>query len=258
MDGDLDLLASMADAVEEAIADLSLEERNEKAGMGADGRPARRIDRVAEDAIVDVLEASEAELDLCSEERGIKRVGADRTLVVDPIDGTRNARRGIPFYCVSLAITTDGIHDIESGLVRNLATGEEYVAQRGGGAYRDGEPIEVRDFDPNEAIRSPILESPVGTVAAGTLEKAPKVRGLGAAALEMCMVAQGSMDAFVHLTEGLRIVDVAAGTLIVEEAGGRVVAPDGGPPDVVVDPARGTSLVAVGDDRVLSDKEVPA
>lgn len=258
MEGQIPLLRSMADAAEDAIADLSLAERSEEAGIGADGLPARRIDRVAEDAIVEVLHEADVELDLCSEERGVERIGADRTLIVDPIDGTRNARRGIPFYCVSLAVTTDGLRGLESGLVRNLATGDEYVARQGEGAYRNGEPISVRDFDPTEAIRSPILVSPVDTVAAGPLERAPNVRGLGAAALELCMVAQGSMDAYVHLTGGLRIVDIAAGLLVLREAGGTVVAPNGGPPEVALDPAAGTSIVAVGDEQALSDKEVPA
>lgn len=258
MEGDLDLLHSMADAVEEAIGTLSFAERSEDAGIGADGLPARRIDRVAERAILDELEDSSIELDLCSEECGVESFGAPRTLVADPIDGTRNARRGIPFYCVSLAITSGGLPDVETALVRNIPTGDDYSARRGHGAFCNGDPIEVADFDPEEAIRSPILVSPVDTVAAGPLEQAPHVRGLGAAALEMCMVAQGSLDAYLHLTEGLRVVDVAAGALIVEEAGGHVVQPDGSPPQMELDPRDRTSLVAVGDERVLSDREVPA
>jgi fructose-1,6-bisphosphatase/inositol monophosphatase family enzyme len=255
---DLELLRSMADEVEAAIGDLSLKERSEEAGIGADGLPAHRIDRVAEQAVFDVLEGSPAELNVCSEEHGVEEVGAPRTLIVDPVDGTRNARRGIPFYCVSLAITSGGLDRVEAALVRNIPANQDYVAVRGEGAYCDGEPISVSAFDPEEAIRSPILVSPVGTVAAGPLEQAPNVRGLGAAALEMCLVAQGSMDAFLHLTEGLRIVDVAAGLLIVEEAGGNVVAPDGSRPELPVDPSARTSLVAVGDETVLSDPEVAA
>lgn len=258
MDGDLELLRSMADRVEEAIGGLSLAERGEAAGIGADGLPARRIDRVAEDAIVDVLESAPVELDLCSEERGVVRAGAPRTLVADPVDGTRNARRGIPFYCVSLAVTPGGVPDVETALVRNLATGADFVAIRGEGAYRDGEPIQTAPYDPDQGIRSPIRADVADTVAAGPLEQAPHVRDLGAAALEMCMVAQGSIDAFLNLSEGLRVVDVAAATLIVEEAGGVVLEPDGSPPDVELDPAARTSLVAVGDERVLSDREVPA
>lgn len=258
MDGDLDLLRAMADGVEDAIEGMPFGERSEEAGIGADGLPAHRIDRVAEGIIFDMLEESPIELNVCSEEHGVEHVGAPRTLVVDPVDGTRNARRGIPFYCVSLAITSGGIGDVETALVRNIPAGQDYHAERGGGAYRDDEPIEVAEFDPEEAIRSPILRSPVDTVAAGPLEQAPYVRGLGAAALEMCMVAQGAMDAFLHLSEGLRVVDIAAGALIVEEAGGLVVAPDGSPPDVPLDPAARTSLVAVGDERVLSEPEVAA
>jgi fructose-1,6-bisphosphatase/inositol monophosphatase family enzyme len=256
MDGDLDLLRAMADEVEDAIGDMSFGERNEAAGIGADGLPAHRIDRVAEAAVLDVLEDAPVELNVCSEEHGVEDVGADRTIVVDPIDGTRNARRGIPFYCVSLAITSGGIGDVEAAFVRNIPADEDYTAIAGDGAYRNGEPISVAEFDPEEAIRSPILVSPVDTVAAGPLEQAPHGRGLGAAALEMCMVAQGSMDAFLHLTDGLRVVDVAAGTLIVEEAGGFVLEPDGSPPDVPLDPSAGTSLVAVGDEQVLSEPEV--
>lgn len=258
MDGDLDLLRAMADEVEDAIGSMSFGERNEQAGIGADGLPAHRIDRVAEEAILDVLEASPVEMNVCSEELGVDDVGAPRTLVVDPVDGTRNARRGIPFYCVSLAITPGGLNDVEAALVRNIPASQDYHAVRGEGAFCNGEAIGVAKFDPEEAIRSPILRSPVDTVAAGPLEQAPYVRGLGAAALEMCMVAQGAMDAFLHLADGLRVVDVAAGALIVEEAGGRVVAPDGSKPEIPLDPAARTSLVAVGDERVLSEPEVAA
>lgn len=258
MDGDLDLLRTMADEVEAVIEGMSFGERNVEAGIGADGLPAHRIDRSAEAAILDVLDEAPVEMNVCSEELGVEDVGAERTLVVDPVDGTRNARRGIPFYCVSLAVTAGGVRDVETALVRNIPASQDYHAERGQGAFCNGEEISVAEFDPEEAIRSPILRSPVDTVAAGPLERAPYVRGLGAAALEMCMVARGSMDAFLHLTEGLRVVDVAAGTLIVEEAGGHVVAPDGTPPDVPLDPAARTSLVAVGDEQVLSEPEVAA
>lgn len=258
MDEDLELLVSMADAVEAAIGELSFAERSQAAGIGADGLPARRIDRVAEEAIMDVLDEAPVEMDLCSEEYGVEKVGAPRTLIVDPIDGTRNASRGIPFYCISLAITPGGLADVETALVRNVPASDDYHAQRGQGAYCNGEPISVSAFDAEEAIRSPILRSPVDTVAAGAIEQAPYVRGLGAAALEMCLVAQGSMDAFLHLAEGLRVVDIAAGTLIVREAGGRVVTPDGSEPEMPLTPTARTSLVAVGDERVLSDKEVKA
>lgn len=248
---ELALLRRIADEVQALVDRTPDGEFGQPGGMGADGLPTAHVDRLAEDRVLGVLDESPLELNVCTEEAGWIDEGAERTLIVDPIDGTTNAVNGIPFYCVSLAIAGEGLGDVEVGLVRNLPTGDTYEAIRGEGARRNGEPIETSRWDSQTAIRSPIRAPERIPDVRGIVEQAPYVRGLGAAALEMALVAQGAMDVFLHLTGGLRIVDIAASTLLVEEAGGTVVTPDGARPEMPFDPTARTSLLAVGDRRVL-------
>lgn len=255
---DLTLLREMADAVSTLVEQTPQRDFGLPGGMGADGLPAANIDRLAEERILAVLEEASIELNVCSEEVGWIDNGADRTLIVDPIDGTTNAVNGIPFYCVSLAVAGSGLSDVEAALVRNLPTGDTYEGVRGEGAYRDGEPLETGPFDPDRAVRSPILAPDAVPELNRAVEEAPYVRGLGAAALEMSLVAQGAMDVFLHLTGGLRIVDIAAATLLVEEAGGTVLTPEGEPPEMPLDPRARTSLIAAGDREVLAHLGVRA
>lgn len=248
---ELDLLRRIADEVADLVGHTPETEFGRPGGMGADGLPAAKVDRLAEDRVLEIVEASSLELNVCTEEAGWIDNGAERSLVVDPIDGTTNAVNGIPFYCLSLAIARTGLSDVEVGLVRNLPTGDTYEAVAGEGATRDGEPIETVPFDPESAIRSPVLAPEKIPSLRPVVEEARYVRGLGAAALEMALVAQGALDVYLHLTGGLRIVDIAASKLIVEEAGGVVVTPEGRPPEMPFDPQARTSLVAVGDAEVL-------
>lgn len=255
---ELALLRRIADEVDELIDRTPVEEFGHPDGMGADGLPTAKVDRLAEERILEVLDEASIELNVCTEEAGWIDNDAERTLVVDPIDGTTNAVNGIPFYCVSLAIARTGLSDVEVGLVRNIPTGDTYEAVRGQGATHNGETLQTAPYDPETAIRSPILAPEAIPEIRSIVEEARYVRGLGAAALEMALVAQGAMDIFLHLTGGLRIVDIAAATLIVEESGGRVVTPDGDPPEMGFDPKGRTSLLAVGDAQVLARMGVPA
>lgn len=255
---ELGLLRRIAEEVEAVIDETPSASYGEPGGMGADGLPAKHVDRIAEQRVLEVLDEASIPLNVCTEEAGTIDNGAPRTLVVDPIDGTTNAVRGIPFYCISLAITSDGLDELEVGLVRNLPTGQTYEAIQGQGARKDGHAIETRTFRAEDAVRSPILAPEELPEMEVDTEGIPYVRGLGAAALEMCLVAEGAMDVYLHLTGGLRIVDIAASTLIVREAGGTVVTPEGDPPEMPLDPSARTSLVAVGDGSTLARTEVTA
>lgn len=254
----LALLREMADEVERIVDRTPDSDFGRPGGMGADGLPAAHIDRIAEERILKLADEAPLALNVCSEEAGWIDRDADRTLVVDPIDGTTNAVKGIPFYCVSLAIVGEGLDDIHAALVRNIPTGDTFEAIDGQGATRNGAPIETVAFEPDDAMRSPILAPEKIPEVTDTIEQAPYVRGLGAAALEMALVAQGAMDVYLHLTGGLRIVDIAASTLLVREAGGTVVTPTGNPPQMPFDPKARTNLIAVGDARVLERLGVPA
>lgn len=215
-DADLALLREMADAVARVVRDSSPERWGEELGVGADGTATKLVDDLAEREILRILRARRTDrINLLSEEAGFVDLKGDRLLVADPIDGTTNAARGIPFYCVSLAMGRKTLSDVEVGLVQNLCTGERYEAIAGRGATRNGRPIKVRAPGKDHVYA-------VGSTA-GPLPGQGAMRCFGASALEMCLVAQGGLDGYHYARPILRIIDVAASTLIVREAGGVVL-----------------------------------
>jgi fructose-1,6-bisphosphatase/inositol monophosphatase family enzyme len=218
-------------------------------GMGADGTPTLEVDRVAEAAVLEALDEAPIPLNVVSEEAEPVQRGAEYTLVLDPVDGSRNVVRRIPFYCISMAVGRASQRDVEVGLVLNFATGQEYTAVRGQGALLDGEPIKVRPMDPAEVIVATQLqyEKQVASRASGWLH----VRSMGASALETCLVAQGSFDLFLARKPYLRIIDVSAAALILEEAGGQALTPERTRFDAPFDVTRRVGFIAVGDPKVL-------
>jgi len=190
-------------------------------GIGADGTVTKYIDKIAEDAAFDYLKKSKLKINLLSEEIGFVDNGADYTFVLDPIDGTRNAYRGIPFYSVSLAIGKSKISDVEYGIVRNIPTGDLFTAEKGFGAYLNKNKIVVPNVPDTELCSSLALGKNFDKITI-SLAKKEKVRSLGSASLEMCMVALGALDFYVVGKEYIRVVDIAASTLILREAGGIV------------------------------------
>jgi myo-inositol-1(or 4)-monophosphatase len=164
--------------------------------------------------------------------------------VVDPIDGTVNFLYGIPQYAVSIAAELDG--EVVAGVVLNAATGTEYTATLGGPALRDGVPVRVR-------ATVPMGERLIGTgfsddarqrqiQAAALLHLLPQIRDIrrfGSCALDLCALAQGSLDGY--LEEGVNLWDHAAGGLVAQRAGARVETEPGvgGRPIVIAAPAGG-------------------
>jgi len=248
------LLLELADAVQRAVEGLA-EDPGDVVGQGADGAPTHRIDRAAEDAVLQYLDYEGVDLDVLSEERGLIRRGGDRRLVLDPIDGTHNAIRGVPAFSVSLAIGRQRLSDVEEALVRDLVSGATYHAEKGGGATLNGRPIRVRPFRPDDSLFSVYLGSNAHPDAARIASRARRVRCLGAASLDLCLVAKGAADLYYMRTSvvptKVRPVDIAAGVLIVREAGGEVQDLAGSPLDLALDPTARTDLVAFGDPRVL-------
>lgn len=248
-----DLLLEMADAVQHAVADMA-EDPGEVVGRGADGAPSTRIDRVAEAAVLRVLDYEDAPLNVLSEEAGFVDRGGRATLVLDPIDGTHNALRGVPAYSVSMAIGQSRLADIEEGLVRDLVSGATYYAAKGLGAKLNGRAIRVHAYDPDDLLFSVYLGTHADRDAVRIAGLARRVRNLGAASLDLCLVARGGADLYyVHSSvpdTKLRAVDIAAGTLIVREAGGLVFDLSGRPLDLPLDSSARTDLAAVGDRRV--------
>jgi myo-inositol-1(or 4)-monophosphatase len=202
-------------------------------GRGEGGDIALVIDRAAEDAIFRELEALDLPITVISEERGHVDLngGGPTRVVVDPIDGSRNAKRGIPAYSVSIAIASGPtIGDVEFAYVHDLALDEDWHAAPGQGAFLDGKPLPALPAESDLEILAveiihPELVVQSAEALAGT--GAQRLRALGSFALALCWVAGGRYDGLATLST-CRSVDFAAGQLLVSEAGGAVAMPDAG------------------------------
>jgi myo-inositol-1(or 4)-monophosphatase len=201
---------------------------------GEGGDITLAIDQAAEDAIFREFESLEIPMTLISEERGHVDLngGSDTRVVIDPIDGSRNAKRGIPAFSVSIAIATGPtVADVQFAYVHDLVHDEDWHAAPGTGAFLDDKPLPSLPADATEIeilgleIIHPhlVLESANAIDATG----AERLRALGSFALALCWVAAGRFDGLATLASS-RSVDFAAGQLIVREAGGVVALPDAG------------------------------
>jgi fructose-1,6-bisphosphatase/inositol monophosphatase family enzyme len=190
-------------------------------GVGADGTPTKYVDKLAEDAAIKFIKKADMGVNILSEEAGFLDFDGEYTFVLDPVDGTRNAYRGIPFYSVSLGVGKSRLSDVEYGIVKNIPTGEVFFAEKGYGAFLNKKRIGVPDVPAKDVLFSITLGKNFEALAP-SLSKIGVVRSLGSASLEMCMVAMGALDFYVIGKEYLRVTDIAASTLIVREAGGVV------------------------------------
>jgi myo-inositol-1(or 4)-monophosphatase len=210
------------------------EERTVYEGIGEGGDRTLVIDRECEDVVFAELEqlAEEgASFVAVSEERGEVSFGSggEQRVVIDPIDGSLNARRTIPSFAVSIAVSSGpSMADVEFGFVHDFGADEEFVARRGEGAQLNGAParvapeaerLEVVGIESAEPEWSlPALEALAGKVF--------RLRVVGAIAISAAYVAAGRFDAMLSL-RSCRSVDAAAAQLIVREAGGFVAFGDG-------------------------------
>jgi len=224
-----------AGAIGEMLADHpTIAERVVETGeRGEGGDRTLEIDAAAERAVfaeMDALHAEGARFTVLSEERGIVDYGDPSiTVVVDPIDGSLNAKRGLGHHALSIAVA-DGptMGDVFFGFVRDFGPSEEWVAWRG-----QGTQLNARPLDPTlgeRRNREGKLEV-IGLESADPrwirdhvdelVEVAHRIRALGAIASSLCQVAAGRLDGMTTL-KGSRSVDAAAAQLIVREAGGHV------------------------------------
>jgi myo-inositol-1(or 4)-monophosphatase len=210
-------------------------ERSRKMGRGEGGDMTLAIDAAVEDALFAELERLGVGLCAVSEERGLVEIcgGGPARVVIDPIDGSLNAKRKLPLYSLSIAVAEgDDMASVTFGYVTNFPTGEEWWAVRGEGASCDGERLEAAaDDTPLEILgiesAHPLLVSAAADAIAET--KAHRLRMVGSIALSLCYVASARFDGMLSLRQA-RSVDAAAGQLIVREAGGAVCFPDSGAP----------------------------
>jgi myo-inositol-1(or 4)-monophosphatase len=193
---------------------------------GAGGDRTMELDRAAEAAAFAELDkvASRGEkFSVLSEEAGLISHGAEYPLVlVDPVDGSLNARQGVPFFAVMLALL-DGplVGDTVAGCVVNLISGETWTAVRKQGASHSGRPLAVMPREDENRIGLVALESTPRSLSAahGLVESASKIRILGSMALAIAHTAGGAFDAFCAPIP-MRVFDMAASLLVLEEAGG--------------------------------------
>ncbi len=189
-----------------------------RTGMGGDDTTV--IDAEVERAVVARFDASLQGFTLVSEELGI-REGGDTWVVLDPIDGSINAKRGLPFFSISVAVAEGGtMDDVVFGYVYDFGSGEEWVAERGGGARLNDAPLS--GDPPKDRIELLALEATRTDLVA---QHAPQLVGLvhrlrifGSLALSLCHLADGRVDAVCSL-KGARSVDIAAAQLLVRERG---------------------------------------
>lgn len=210
--------------------------------------PGERAGQYALDLVADEVAVAmllDAGVGVLSEESGLHHPDRDLCVVVDPIDGSTNASRGIPWYATSLAAVDAA--GVRAALVVNQATGTSYSAVRGQGATRDGKSISVAA---TTAVGSSlVLLNGYPAAHLGWRQ----FRALGAAALDLCLVADGAADGFVDCVgSNLAPWDYLAAMLIVEEAGGCVV-DAGGEALVVVDHAARRAPVAAANPDLLGE-----
>lgn len=196
-------------------------EREPALRMGEGGDETTAIDEAAEEAVVERLRELGGDFLLVSEELGERVFGAGGAtrVVVDPIDGSVNAKRGIPFFAFSLAVAEGStLDDVTFGYVHDFGTGEEWTAIRGGGAFLDGErlerigPKETIEILAFEATTTPAIAERIG----GVVGLAGRLRVMGSLALALCHLAAGRVDAVCSL-KAARSVDIAAAQLLVRE-----------------------------------------
>lgn len=228
-DGFFRICDSVAEEIEAALKPIvGTTYGAEEICMGADNTPTERLDKIAEDIVLDAFRKHAVCARMLSEEAGMVDIGGDAGIAyLDPVDGSFNASVGIPFYALSVGLS-DG-EKMVAGYVRNLATGETFTAVLGGGAYLNGCPIQPSEKSSFATSAMSVYARPPemqALLANGYTSR--RIRKLGASALELCYVACGRLEAFLDLRGTLRITDAAAAILILEEAGGIVTLPEGG------------------------------
>lgn len=197
------------------------------AAIKDDGSPVTPTDVEVNRRLAEAVTAAFPDHTMLSEELDTHHGDAEWTWIVDPIDGTSNFTAGLPYWCVSIAVTHQGRPVF--GLVDAPPIGACYQAVRGEGATRNGEPIRIRervDFDDRRNAHVPLL-----LATAMARRGAPRVRlnprVMGAAALDLCLVAEGIAAAAISSKP--KVWDHAAGGLIVQEAGGAYLTLSGEP-----------------------------
>jgi len=228
-------------------------------GVGAGGDISRNIDIIAEKTVLDYLREINFECVVLGEECGRVELSNNPKgfIIMDAIDGSANAVRGVPFFCSSLAFAVENkLSSVTDGVITNLANGEMYWASKDKGSFFNNKQIKVHSKDPIYKI--------IGINTSGAsvdlmqrlypiFEKHNHIRHFGANALEMALFARGLMDIFIDLRNKIRIQDIAAGYLIVKESGGLLLDANLKPLDADLSYETRISFVAAANQEILDE-----
>lgn len=235
-------------------------------GVGAGGDTSKRIDLTAEKALIDCLGKHEISCTLVSEEAGTKKIGyqpSEYYIITDPVDGTTNAVRGLPFSSNVIAVSKGPyLEDVQTAIVSDIVHNVTYTAQKNCGAFKNGKKItpsktvKVEDALIGIDLNSIKIEDIINKL--GNLFRVGKhFRHFGANAQEICYVADGSTDAFIDIRGKLRVTDIVASYLIIREAGGMMVSPKGEEINVPLAATQRLSFIAASNSKLYEGiKEV--
>jgi len=249
------ILFESAEKIRVAVMPFFQKRERKSLGIGAGGDEIKQIDLVAEEALINVLAEHKVSYTLISEESGIKKFGATPEqfyVTVDPLDGSTNANRGVPFMATSIAVSKKPeLASVEFALVSDLYHDIVYFAERGQGAFRNNEAITP---SPLTVLSDALIGVDFNTYRIAELaskltrvvKEVKHLRHLGANALELCYVADGTTDGFIDIRGKLRVTDMAAAYLIIREAGAIITTPEGMTLNAELHPQRRVSFIAAG------------
>jgi myo-inositol-1(or 4)-monophosphatase len=275
----LDVLIESAKNVYSEIKDLlGTSEGARKISLGAGGDISRKIDIVAETAVLNTIKSNNMSPVIIGEECGIVNLNKTSSsssfsnnnngfVIMDAVDGTTNAIRGIPFSCCSLAFASEfKLSCVTDAVVLDLFTGDIYSASKQKGSFLNNKKINVRNEKDFSSITSledlKSIDVLIGTNVSGVplniLDKISRVisfsshiRHFGANALELCYFARGFIDAYIDIRGKIRSTDMAAAYLIAKEAGGKLYSPNGHELDSELGLKKTLSFYAVSNKRLF-------
>jgi len=256
----IEILREASNRIYKNVKDLAgTEDAAGDFGVGAGGDISRNIDITAEQTVLDYLKEINFECVVLGEECGRVELSNQPKgyVIMDAIDGSANAVRGVPFFCSSLAFATENrLSSITDGVITDLTNGDMYWASKDKGSFLNEKQIKVQQKEPiykivgintsggsNELMQrmNPIFQNHNHT------------RHFGANALEMALFARGLMDVFIDFRDKIRIQDIAAGCIIVKEAGGLLLDANLNPLDADLSYETRVSFVAAANQKILDE-----
>jgi myo-inositol-1(or 4)-monophosphatase len=223
----------------------------EEVGEGAGGDTTMRVDKESEDEIIEVVK-QKGDVRLVAEENGESGPKVARwTVVIDPIDGSSNFSRQIPFYCTSIAVLEgNSLDDASHAIVRNLVSGDVYYAEAAGYATKNGSEIHPSRVT---ELREAMVGVDLSKTSQETVESLNRLIAsvrrqlhFGANALEACFLAEGKIDGFADVRGKIRVMDMAAAYLIGKQAGAVFSDREGRPVKPAINVKERFSIVGAG------------